>query len=201
MSDELDVLRDELKLLKDEQRDRIRARDNLIYSVIVASAAIVGAARVTGPALPLLLPLVTLVLGWTYLVNDHKVTAIGRYLSTDLGPRLSTASGGEALRWETHHRSDRARRQRKCLQLAVDLMVFVLPGAAALLWYWTAGPAPALLLAVSIIEAAAIVTPATCRPEVTCPLPPSPAPPPTSSGSSTAAWAPARSAAATTSTR
>jgi hypothetical protein len=152
----IDVFRDEIKILKDEQRDRIRARDSLIYSVIVAVAAVAGATRLAGPAVPLLLPPITLALGWTYLVNDHAVTAIGRYLRTDLAPRLAAATGTEVLRWETSHRTDRRRRQRKLIQLAVDLLVFIVPAAVALVWYWTHDPAGPTLLTASAVEAVAV---------------------------------------------
>ncbi|GLY97642.1 hypothetical protein [Actinoplanes sp. NBRC 103695] len=153
----LDVLRDELKTLKDEQRDRIRARDNMIYSLVLAIAAVVGGTRLAGPAALLLLPPVALVLGWTYLTNDQKVSAIGRYLRTDLAIRIGALVGTDVLRWETAHRNDRRRRQRKGIQLAVDLTVFVLPAAAALIGYWVNGPSHALLLLVSILEATAVL--------------------------------------------
>ena len=149
----LDVLRDELKVLKDEQRDRIRARDNLIYSLIVAIAAVAGGAKFAGSTVALLLPPVALALGWTYLVNDQKVTAIGRYLRTDLAPRLSAVVGADVLRWETAHRCDNRRRQRKGIQLAVDLIVFVVPPATAIGWYWATGPTNPVLLLASIAEA------------------------------------------------
>src|SRR4051794_5145915 len=63
-SGHIDVLRDELKILKDEQRDRIRARDNLIYSLIVAIAAVAGGTKLVGASIPLLLPPIALALGW-----------------------------------------------------------------------------------------------------------------------------------------
>jgi hypothetical protein len=153
----VDVLRDELKTLKDEQRDRIRARDNLIYSLIVAIAAVAGGTRLAGPAVALLLPPVALALGWTYLVNDHKVTAIGRYLRTDLAPRLTTLVGADVLRWETIHRTDNRRRQRKYIQLGVDLTVFILPAVTAIGWYWTSSPSHIALILASGVECAAIL--------------------------------------------
>ncbi|MFI7541089.1 hypothetical protein [Actinoplanes sp. NPDC049599] len=152
----LDVLRDELKTLKDEQRDRIRARDNLIYSLIVAIAAVAGGTKFAGSSVALLLPPVALALGWTYLVNDQKVTAIGAYLRTDLAPRLSALTGADVLRWETAHRSDHRRRQRKSIQLGVDLTVFILPAATAIGWYWATGPTHPALIAASVIEAIAV---------------------------------------------
>lgn len=153
----IDVLRDELKALKDEQRERIRARDTLIYSAILAIAAVAGGTRLAGPVVPLLLPPVVLALGWTYLVNDQKVSAIGAYLRTDLAPRLGALVGGEVLRWESIHRGDRRRRQRKSIQLGVDLLVFVVPAAASIGWYWASGPTAPLLLAVSVAESAAVL--------------------------------------------
>lgn len=152
----LDVLRDELKVLKDEQRDRIRARDNLIYSLIVAIAAVAGGAKFAGSAVALLLPPVALALGWTYLVNDQKVTAIGAYLRTDLAPRLSALVGADVLRWETAHRTDNRRCQRKGIQLGVDLIVFVLPAATAIIWYWASGPTNPALITASVVEALAV---------------------------------------------
>jgi hypothetical protein len=152
----IDVLRDELKVLKDEQRDRIRSRDTLIYSAILAAVAVAGGTRLAGSALPLLLPPVVLALGWTYLANDQKVSAIGAYLRTDLAPRLAALVGTDVLRWETTHRSDRRRCQRKAIQLGVDLAVFVLPAAVSLGWYWASGPTQPLLLTASIAEAVAV---------------------------------------------
>jgi hypothetical protein len=154
---QLDVLRDELKVLKDEQRDRIRARDNLIYSLIVAIAAVAGGTKLAGPAVALLLPPVTLALGWTYLANDQKVSAIGHYLRTDLAPRLSALVNTDVLRWETAHRSDHRRRQRKSIQLGVDLTVFVLPAITAIAWYWASQPTSPVLIAASIAEAVTVL--------------------------------------------
>lgn len=154
---QLDILRDELKVLKDEQRDRIRARDNLVYSLIVAIAAVASGTKFAGSAVALILPPVALVLGWTYLVNDQKVSAIGRYLRTDLAPRLSVLAGADVLRWETAHRSDHRRCQRKGIQLGVDLVVFVLPAATAIGWYWASGPTNTVLLVASIVEAVTVL--------------------------------------------
>ena len=156
-SGHIDVLRDELKILKDEQRDRIRARDNMIYSLIVAIAAVAGGTKLVDAAIPLLLPPIALALGWTYLVNDQKVSAIGRYVRTDLASRLSALVGDDVLRWETAHRSDNRRRQRKGIQLAVDLMVFAAPAAVAVIWYWANSPANPLLVLASIVEALAVL--------------------------------------------
>jgi hypothetical protein len=151
----IDLLRDEVKTLKDEQRDRIKQRDSLIYSVIVAVAAVAGGTRLAGAAVPLLLPPVTLLLGWTYLTNDQMVSAIGRHLRTQLAPRLAALAGTEVLLWENTRLVDRRYRQRKTIQLIVDLIAFVAPALVAVVWFWAHGPANPALLAVSIVETAA----------------------------------------------
>lgn len=154
----IDLLSSEVRMLKDEQRDRIKTRDGLVYSVIVAVAAVAGGTRLAGANVPLLLPPVTLLLGWTYLNNDEKISAIGAHLRTQLAPRLTVLAGTEVLTWESAHRADRRYRQRKAIQLVVDLVAFIVPAAAAVIWYWAHGPANPVLLAVSIVEAAAALT-------------------------------------------
>jgi hypothetical protein len=95
----------EYKLLKEEQRSRITVRDNLIYATFTALAAVVFFAFGRDPAHPamlLLLPVVCLVFGWTYLSNDTKISDIGRYFRTELSPKMtndtsvSMASLGES---------------------------------------------------------------------------------------------------------
>lgn len=79
----------EYQSVKDEQKARIGFRDNLLYVTLAVAAAIVAAAAQTKQASMLLaLPPVCIVLGWTYLVNDEKISAIGRYVRDELGPRL-----------------------------------------------------------------------------------------------------------------
>lgn len=81
----------EYERIKDEQKSRIGFRDNLIYVTLASMAGVIAAAlQPRGHSgLLLLLPPASLVLGWTYLVNDEKISAIGRYIRTDLGPRLA----------------------------------------------------------------------------------------------------------------
>ena len=108
------VLLAEYERLKDEQKTRIGFRDNLIYATLASIAAVVAATLSSrgNNALLLLIPPVCLLLGWTYLVNDEKVSAIGRYIRKDLGPRLArrtTLTEAEIFGWETAHRADRDR--------------------------------------------------------------------------------------------
>jgi hypothetical protein len=125
----------EYERLKGEQAQRIATRDNLMYATLVSIAGVIlGMYQMGNTDLLLLLPPGCMVLGWTYLVNDEKISAIGRYIRTDLGPRLSTLIDTSApiYGWEVVHRSDRRRRSRKVAQLVIDLMTFCLPGVGAI---------------------------------------------------------------------
>jgi hypothetical protein len=100
---------------------------------------------------------VSIVLGWGYLVNDEKVSAIGRYVRIDLTSRiaaLAKISNPEYLfGWEIAHRSDARRRRRKIAQLAIDLVTFVVSGSAALIAFCVLVPtAHSLLKGVAIVE-------------------------------------------------
>ncbi|MFC7534173.1 hypothetical protein [Actinoplanes sp. GCM10030250] len=148
----------EYERLKEEQKVRIGFRDNLIYATLASMAGVIAAAlSAKGHAnLLLLLPPVTTLLGWTYLVNDEKVSAIGRYIRDDLGSRLAATVNTGVFGWEIAHRSDPRRRTRKVLQLAVDLGGFCAPALTAIVIYWANGPLRWPFVVVSIIEAAAV---------------------------------------------
>lgn len=119
--------------LKDEQAQRIGARDNLTYATLTAvAAAVAGVLQAGRPALLLAVPPVCAVLGWTRLTNDEKVTAIGRYIRRELAPQLAAGADRSVFGWETCHRGVGRRRLRKLLQLAVDLLTFCVPGLAAI---------------------------------------------------------------------
>ncbi|MFL1906122.1 hypothetical protein ACJWDR_44690 [Streptomyces tauricus] len=156
----------EYERIKGEQQARIGFRDNLLYATLASMAAII-AAVLQGDgqaALLLLLPPVSVLLGWTYLVNDEKISAIGRYVREELAPQLATLAKGlkqgsghvQVFGWEVAHRSDHRRVSRKCLQLAVDLITFCVAPVAAVVVFWAAGPRRVPLVAVSAIELAAI---------------------------------------------
>src|SRR5581483_4463964 len=104
----------------------------------------------------LLLPPVCVIFGWTYLVNDEKVSAIGRYLRNVLGARLAALAGEEVLGWEAFHRADGLRRSRKVGQLMIDLTTFAIPAVVALVGFWSGAPATGWLFAASLIESLAV---------------------------------------------
>src|SRR6266403_3476595 len=95
--DLFDLAKLEYTKLKDEQTKRIGFRDNLLYvNLLVASGIFSFVCTDKGEA-PwkfhglLLAGWVTLILGWTYVVNDEKISAIGRYIRG----KLLTALGEE----------------------------------------------------------------------------------------------------------
>jgi hypothetical protein len=145
----------EYQAVKDEQKARIGFRDNLLYVTLAVVAAVIAAAgQAEQTAMLLALPPVCVVLGWTYLVNDDKISAIGRYVRGELGPRLAELAGSEgAFRWETFHLSDARRVSRKAVQLVVDLLAFCVVPLSALVVYWAGGGTTPGLVVLSVIEA------------------------------------------------
>jgi hypothetical protein len=152
-----DVHLAEYDALKAEQTSRIALRDRLMYAALAALAATLALViqPVGRPYLLLLLPMVCIVLGWTYFANDQKISAIGNYLGQHLSAILAMSDGrvGGVLVWESAHRCDPLRRLDKFTQLAVDLLMFAVPSVLSTVLYWTVGDVRADLFAVSIIEA------------------------------------------------
>ncbi|WP_052869422.1 hypothetical protein [Streptomyces niger] len=154
------VLLAEYAQIKDEQRARIGFRDNLLY-VTLAAVTAVAAVAVQSDNLQLILalPVVCLVLGWTHLVNDEKISAIGRYVRTDLASRLAETIGVEdpLFGWEAYHRSDAKRSSRKITQTIIELVTFLVTPFAALIVFWCHSTGNTLLVSVSILETAGLV--------------------------------------------
>ncbi|MFJ8083843.1 hypothetical protein ACIQ6Y_24935 [Streptomyces sp. NPDC096205] len=153
----------EYQTVKDEQKTRIGFRDNLLYVTLAAAAAVIAAAaQARQPAMLLALPPVCVVLGWTYLVNDEKISAIGLYVRDELGPRLAaqvpgTGGGFSTFGWEAYHRRDARRRSRKAIQCVVDLVAFCAVPLAALVVFWVSGEGGVLMVVLSVLEALAVV--------------------------------------------
>jgi hypothetical protein len=153
----LGIMLAEYGAIKDEQIKRVDRRDHLVYGTLGAIAATLAAASKLPEAL-LLLPLATVVLGWTHLATDQKISAAGRYLRHDLGARLSALAGEPVLSWETAHRSDPHRRQRKRIQLAIDAATFAAPALVSLGAYLLLTDPPLLgWIFAPLLAAAAVV--------------------------------------------
>ncbi len=125
----------------------------------VVAAVIAAAAEAEQASMLLALPPVCVVLGWTYLVNDEKISAIGRYIRDHLAPRLAGLTGDDepVFGWESAHRADPRRASRKYLQLATDLIAFCALPAAAIVIFWVAGPVTGAFGTVSVLELAALI--------------------------------------------
>jgi hypothetical protein len=144
----LEVLLAEYDKLKSEQTQRIGFRDNLLYVTLGVFGAVVSFA-VSDPSHYyglLVIPWVCLILGWTYVVNDEKISAIGRYIRYKLVDKVKEHTGYEDLEtlfgWEIAHRDDKHRKRRKIQQLIVDEITFVVSGAIALAAFWFLVPKP-----------------------------------------------------------
>ncbi|TMR99761.1 hypothetical protein [Nonomuraea basaltis] len=161
------ALLSEYDALKAEQRQRIGVHGQLLYAMLTAVAGITTVIATVGRLeLLLLLPLATTVLGWAYVINDHKIAAIGQYVRGRLGPHLvglvdDGSSDIDMFKWERYHRQDPLRPSRKRLQLAVDLAAFCAPPLAALTLLWLLGPYTPVVLIGSAAALAAVVVLAT----------------------------------------
>lgn len=138
----LEVYLHEYEKLKSEQAQRIGFRDNMLYVTLGVFGGILSFA-LTGKnnyyAL-LVIPWVCLILGWAYLVNDEKISAIGRYIRYTLVDKVQELTGNTDIEsifgWEIAHRNDKRRLRRKIEQLIVDEITFVLSGVVALIAFW-----------------------------------------------------------------
>ncbi|MFF4492816.1 hypothetical protein [Streptomyces sp. NPDC001546] len=153
------ILLAEYDCLKEEQKTRIGFRDNLLYFTLAAAAAVVAVTVQSGePRLLLAVPAICLILGWTYLANDEKITAIGCYVSSQLGPRLAelVSARGAVFGWEVYHRSVAGRTVRKRLQTAVDLFTYLVLPMVCTTAFWCSPTAQPLLLLSSFLQTLAL---------------------------------------------
>ncbi|MFM9372118.1 hypothetical protein [Streptomyces sp. Da 82-17] len=153
------VLLAEYDRLKEEQKTRIGFRDNLLYFTLAAVTAVVAVTVHSGqPRLLLSAPAICLILGWTYLVNDEKISAIGCYLRDQLGPRLGELSSarGAVFGWEVYHRNVAGRTMRKRLQTAVDLFTYLTLPMVCTIAFWSSLTAQPLLVLISLVQTLAL---------------------------------------------
>ncbi|MFD7864911.1 hypothetical protein [Streptomyces sp. NPDC057682] len=153
------VLLAEYDRLKEEQKTRIGFRDNLLYFTLAAVTAVVAVTAQSGQSRVLLsAPAICLILGWTYLVNDEKISAIGSYVRDRLGPRLGELASvhGTAFGWEVYHRNVAGRALRKRLQTTVDLFTYLVLPMVCTTAFWCSPTVQPLLVLVSAVQALAL---------------------------------------------
>jgi hypothetical protein len=138
----LEIYFKEYDKLKSEQTQRIGFRDNLLYVTLGLFGTIISLAvsNTANYYALLVIPWVCLILGWTYLINDEKITAIGRYVRYTLTEKVKEQTGHTDIEsifgWETAHRSDNRRKRRKIEQLIIDEITFVLSGIIGVICFW-----------------------------------------------------------------
>lgn len=148
-----DVLALEYGHLKEEQRARIATRDSLVYTTLAAQALLAGTALTSGrPEVLLLIPFVCVVLGWTRMLNDQKITHIRRYIDGSLRPQLQARLEGTVLGWELAHRTGTQYRIQKAGQLLVDLLLYGASSLAASVVAVGSSDSPAIVVAVAAAE-------------------------------------------------
>jgi len=141
-SNNLSFLFKEYEKLKDEQHKRIEFRDHMIYLTLAAIGAVFSFA-LENPALNialLVLPFLCVILGWSYLSNDQKISAIGNYIRTFLVTKITEDNPNDKIQikghWEDFLKKDKNRRQRKWIQLFVDLSVFCFSGIVSIISFY-----------------------------------------------------------------
>jgi hypothetical protein len=126
----------EYEQLKAEQVKRIGFRDQMINVHLALVGASMGWALTHNePIVFLLVPWICVILGWTYLVNDDRISAIARYLRKTLRHQLREESEGATntmIVWEDEHRQDSHRIERKTIQFCVDVITFICSGFVGL---------------------------------------------------------------------
>ncbi|MFN6460769.1 MAG: hypothetical protein RMZ41_002845 [Nostoc sp. DedVER02] len=148
----LEVYIHEYEKLKDEQTQRIGFRDNLLYVTLGVFGTVIsfGISNQSNYYALLVIPWVCLILGWTYLINDEKITAIGRYIRYKLTEKIKEDTGYADIEsifgWEIEHRNDNRRKRRKIEQLIIDEITFVFSGIVALLAFWLLIPKSTLAI-------------------------------------------------------
>ncbi|MFE1320887.1 hypothetical protein [Kitasatospora phosalacinea] len=153
------VLLAEYDCLKEEQKTRIGFRDNLLYFTLAAATAVVAiTVQSKQPPLLLTVPAICLILGWTYLVNDEKISAIGCYVRDLLGPRLGelTSANGTVFGWEVYHRGVAGHAVRKRLQTAVDLFTYLVLPMVCTIAFWCSPTAQVLSVLASLMQTLAL---------------------------------------------
>lgn len=160
----LSVFLAEYNCLKSEQAQRIGFRDNLLYVTLGVFGGVVSFSLSDQSHYYALLvvPWICLILGWTYITNDEKISAIGQYIRNDLADRLEASIDGdleEIFGWELAHRSDKRRRRRKIQQLIMDEITFVFSGVIALFVFLGLVPqSPLMIKGLACIEFFLLIT-------------------------------------------
>ena len=151
----LNVYLQEYDKLKDEQTSRIGFRDNLLYVNLATIGAVLSfifskesSGEVPKYVALLVVPWISSILGWTYLINDDKIYALGDYfkeslsinIKAEIGEALSETEEDLLLGWEKFNKISKRRTRRKILQLVIDEFAFVAPAFLSVISYFSITP-------------------------------------------------------------
>ena len=144
-TNKINFLIKEYEKLKDEQRTRIDFRDKMTF-ITLGSIGGVFSFVIQKPeyfTALLVLPFVCIVLGWTYLTNDDKISEIGTYCKEVLIPKLENLDIESSLSilpsWEDFHRNVIKRKEKKVIQLIIDLGLFCVSAIVSLVVFFCLG--------------------------------------------------------------
>ena len=131
-----EILLKEYEVLKSEQLERIKHRDNIIYVLLGAVGTLFSFAIIhSATYVVAIVPMISFVLCWLYLANDRKISEIATYINDNLVQKLSSLlnSNVNIFNWETEHKKYKGRKIRKLIQFIVDILVFAFPALAGML--------------------------------------------------------------------
>ena len=151
----LDVYLQEYDKLKDEQTSRIGFRDNLLYINLATIGAVLSFifSKESSGDIPkyvalLVVPWISSILGWTYLINDDKISALGDYfkeslsinIKAEISEVLSETAEDLLIGWEKFNKTYKRRTRRKIQQLVIDEFAFVAPAFLSVMSYFSITP-------------------------------------------------------------
>ena len=136
----------EYSKLKEEQLKRINFRDNLIYLTLAAIGAIFSFS-VQQPSFTiayLILPFLCIVLGWTYLRNDKKISQISVYINTHLINSLNDLIPQNEPKientWDQFRTKYNNRNKSQKFQMLIDLSMFSFSGCISIIAFLVISP-------------------------------------------------------------
>lgn len=149
----------EYEKLKDEQKKRIEFRDHMIYITLAAIGGVFTFA-IEKPEYNytlLVLPFVCIILGWSFLTNDKKVSDIGDYIVKVIIPKLDSLKSDPVISlipsWEEFHKNVKRRKTFKIIQLSMDLMLFSISGLLSIIFYlYISCPITCIEIIVTVLE-------------------------------------------------
>lgn len=149
----------EYEKLKDEQKARISFRDQMIYiSLGVIGATFSFTLQYNNYLIILLiLPFICFILGWTYLINDIKISEIGNYIQNKLIPNMIMTEASPIDSWENFHKKAPLRLKIKIIQLIIDISMFCGSAFISIILYFTLNDISTISIIISSIEIILII--------------------------------------------